>query len=1188
MTINIDFTALTAYPLFYRTYSRYKADGTKESPQEAKERSIKGLENFGLLTEEELELIRKYFYANQVFVSGRWFWVGGTEWVEKQKNYIGAYNCASVPVVNWDAFRFNFRALLMGCGVGTVVELDKIEQLPKIKYPINLVEVTELGTNWVEGNSENDDSYFTAYKIDEDTLGIIYTVGDSKEGWVDIATDLLEFSSISLVGNEGRTVDFDYKQVNLSIDLSYVRPAGIPLKGFGGLSNPEKLEEGLKAITEILNETVGRKLNSLQVCKVLAWAGVISVSGNIRRCLPESSLVHTSKGLVPIKDIEVGSLVQTPLGFRKVTAKFDQGLQDVYELETNSFTPRATLNHRYAVLSSAKGDVSWKRVEELVEGDRLMHNTQLLPGGVTHLPEDFTAERPINSRTAKDFVVPELNSNIAWLIGYTHGNGYVSLGRHKTNNKPYGFVSWSTNSTYTELAPKLQEKIDIALALFGLSARHSNLKNENTAKSICSCIRLAEYFSEFIKKPKEPLIIPSFILQGSVDIRAAYLAGLVDSDGAVNNRPPHLVTTVYRLFAKQVAAVVSSLGIAGRYATTYPKEENWQVKYSITIPAFKQNYNSIIAPYSAKGELKIGQKRCGFTVPKYLVQQVYVWQELRNMGFQTSQTADCNYERYIVETDLSLDIPVTFKGLGSLDNVQTYDIEVEEAHCFYCDGFLTHNSAKINQGSPDDELFVTSKDNLWVQDAEGNWKIDPKRDMLRLANHTISYHYKPNLETVVNAVSKQYYSGEGAIQYTPEFIARGNADLLDTKDKKLAFIALYCNSKDLAKKYLVHLATDRYYDMDDRELEHRINRYGANPCHEVGGASFLCNLSQVHLNMLDPHNTKQQEEAFRASTLCALPLLSHIFDIEDFRYSREIDPIIGISFTGLFDFFVHKFGYDWLEWWKTARSKNYPKAQYYLDSERLCLELWRDSVRNTTEEYCKKHSIKPPNRYTVVQPSGSVSLLTNASPGWHPPKATRYIRRITYSADSPIVQACRDLGYNVVPSQSCKDEHGNLLNDINDPRVNEVLVEIPVEVSWASIADEANFNPKDIEVLAQLDFYMQVQKFYATHTVSATLELSEHEIEPLGRAIYELIQNDEGYISTALLAKFESLETFPRLPFEPISHEKYLAELEGVKQRRISDDFLALVNQYSTGESSASESGPAGCDSDKCLMPERK
>lgn len=344
----------------------------------------------------------------------------------------------------------------------------------------------------------------------------------------------------------------------------------------------------------------------------------------------------------------------------------------------------------------------------------------------------------------------------------------------------------------------------------------------------------------------------------------------------------------------------------------------------------------------------------------------------------------------------------------------------------------------------------------------------------------------------------------------------------------------------------------------------------------------------MHLNVLDPNNINVQIEAFRAATLSTLPLLSHEFDIEEFKYSREIDPIIGISFTGLFDFFVNRFGVDWLKWWKTGRDKNYINADFYLSTERICLERWKNAVKETVEEYCKKHKIKQPSRYTTCQPAGSKSLLTGASPGWHPPKDTRYIRRITFSKDSLVTQACIDYGYKVIPSQSCKDENGNLLDDINDPRVSEVLVEIPIEVSWASIADEANFKPKDISALAQLDFYMQVQKHYVGHNTSGTIELKEDEIEPLGQAIYDLIQNDEGYISTALLAKFESLETFPRLPFEPISHEKYLSELEGAKQRQISDDFLALVNKYSTGETSASEQGPAACDSDKCLMPERK
>ena len=41
-------------------------------------------------------------------------------------------------------------------------------------------------------------------------------------------------------------------------------------------------------------------------------------------------------------------------------------------------------------------------------------------------------------------------------------------------------------------------------------------------------------------------------------------------------------------------------------------------------------------------------------------------------------------------------------------------------------------------------------------------------------------------------------------------------------------------------------------------------------------------------------------------------LLNHRFEVERYRQSRAWDPIVGVSFTGLFDFFVHAFGTTWL------------------------------------------------------------------------------------------------------------------------------------------------------------------------------------------------------------------------------------------------------------------------------------
>jgi ribonucleotide reductase class II len=182
-----------------------------------------------------------------------------------------------------------------------------------------------------------------------------------------------------------------------------------------------------------------------------------------------------------------------------------------------------------------------------------------------------------------------------------------------------------------------------------------------------------------------------------------------------------------------------------------------------------------------------------------------------------------------------------------------------------------------------------------------------------------------------------------------------------------------------------------------------------------------------------------------------------------------------------------------------------------------------------------------------------------------------------------VALACLDYGYSVVPAQSDKDEHGNLLNDPFDPRCTEWLVELPVEVEWANLPGAEEIEVERFSALAQFDFYMQVQKYYTTHNTSATIELREDEIEALGSRIYEAIRDDEGYISAALLARFDA--PFPRLPFEKIDKATYERLMAEVKQRRKTDNFYEALARYDRNLALTAE-GPAGCDALGCLMPE--
>jgi ribonucleotide reductase class II len=156
-------------------------------------------------------------------------------------------------------------------------------------------------------------------------------------------------------------------------------------------------------------------------------------------------------------------------------------------------------------------------------------------------------------------------------------------------------------------------------------------------------------------------------------------------------------------------------------------------------------------------------------------------------------------------------------------------------------------------------------------------------------------------------------------------------------------------------------------------------------------------------------------------------------------------------------------------------------------------------------------------------------------------------------------------------------------------------VEIPVAVPWADLPGADEIDISKFSAIAQMDFYMQVQKFYCSHNTSATIELREDEIETLGSRFYEAIRDDEGYISAALLARFDDHQTFPRLPFEPVDRYQYEQLMQQAETRRKTQDFHLALSRYDKEARSGRtlsgdllEAGPAGCDSDKCLFSEQK
>jgi len=98
-----------------------------------------------------------------------------------------------------------------------------------------------------------------------------YVVGDTREGWVDLIRKVLE----AYVGNGSIPVNIDY---------SNVRPAGEPIKSFGGTAaGPEPLMRCVEEIKKILDPLIGLPITSEAIVDLFNVIGVCVVSGNVRR-----------------------------------------------------------------------------------------------------------------------------------------------------------------------------------------------------------------------------------------------------------------------------------------------------------------------------------------------------------------------------------------------------------------------------------------------------------------------------------------------------------------------------------------------------------------------------------------------------------------------------------------------------------------------------------------------------------------------------------------------------------------------------------------------------------------------------------------------------------------------------------------------------------------------------------------
>ena len=155
------------------------------------------------------------------------------------RDNVAGFNCAYVAIDDVRAIDELMYVLLCGTGVGFSVERKYTQKLPEVPNGI---------------------------RRDKDQTIV---VSDSKIGWAQSLRQLLSHL---------------YNGIWPTWDTSRIRPAGSPLKTFGGrASGPEPLEALFKFTCEVFKGAEGRRLSDIEVHDICCKVGEAVVVGGVRR-----------------------------------------------------------------------------------------------------------------------------------------------------------------------------------------------------------------------------------------------------------------------------------------------------------------------------------------------------------------------------------------------------------------------------------------------------------------------------------------------------------------------------------------------------------------------------------------------------------------------------------------------------------------------------------------------------------------------------------------------------------------------------------------------------------------------------------------------------------------------------------------------------------------------------------------
>jgi ribonucleoside-diphosphate reductase alpha chain len=543
--------------------------------------------------------------------------------------------------------------------------------------------------------------------------------------------------------------------IEVAEDHSFVT-AGVVVSNCYVIPSPRDSRYGiietLRQMTEIMSRGggVGINISSLRPrhayvkgvngrsSGAVSWGALYSfVTGLIEQggCFGPNERIATDQGLIPAQEladrIDAGEVfyAQTHKGKRRITARFRNGIKPLYEMSTaRGYKVRITEDHKVAVLMDGK--ITTMPLKYLRLGDEVL----LLLGQQTE--GSYAALKPLHYQRSlmsttlnEDVRLPEvLNEDLAYLLGYMHGDGYVHMGR-KVNWRAPKAIKMATADAYPEIRTRI---VDAVQRTFGMQPTIEDGDGAYMTIAIYSRLVIEWLIANGLLKAKaEAIRVPEAIFRSPSSVQAAFIAGCFDADGCFRGKKGgYGIDSISREMLEDVQQLLIANGIVSRISATDRSELGWQTIYrlSVTGGTFKKRFAAFVP--TAKASDMNGTRDMYITYPytvwsslgaraKYRqrihdgVSERISFGQLERIGERLladgqTQTADRIAETLNTVTD-------TIASITPVGESEVYDFEVDEVHLLSGSGVYTSNSRRgalmliLDDWHPDVFDFINSK-----------------------------------------------------------------------------------------------------------------------------------------------------------------------------------------------------------------------------------------------------------------------------------------------------------------------------------------------------------------------------------------------------------------------------------------------------------------------------------------------